>query len=187
MWRNYRKKATTTLTRWSRLLSFVLPAILCCSACDHGLEAEPEGQSGIAGRLSFTGAWPDEIGQVAVAVYQDYPRELTDFFALSGWDTGVELGVASYDFFVPIERDGVYRWVVVAWRRQDSFWDFTSLLGCYHVSGDSLPAPVVVRAGEITGGINMAVDLGVVRGEQVQDQSLCLRPLPAELLEQAGR
>lgn len=149
--------------------------------CDHGLDATPPA-TGIAGRLTFVGAWPDEVGEVAVAVYQEVPRELSDFFNLIGADTEVRLGEQSYDFFVSLEADGVYRWVVVAWRKKDSFWDFSSLLGCYYVAGDTLPTPVAVRRGEITRDIDITVDFGILEDETVSDYSVCERALPAELL-----
>ena len=170
---------------------FLAPALcagLGCwtSACDHGLEAEPEGLTGIAGRVTFVGSWPEEVGQVAVAVYEDLPRTLTDLFNLRGTDTEVELNSRTYDYFVPIERDGLYQWVVVAWRKEDSFWDFTALLGCYHASGDTLPGPVSVRRGEITQGVDITVDFGVLQGETVPGHAVCMRALPVELVEQAS-
>ena len=154
---------------------------LGCWACDHGLGPGPEGMTGIAGRLSFAGEWPADVGQVAVAVYEEMPRSVADLFELSGWDTGVEIGSPTYEYFVPIERDGTYRWVVVAWRRSEGFWDFRSLLGCYHAAGDTLPTPVTVLLGQVTGGIDIQVDLRVLRGEEVPGNNICQRGLPPEL------
>lgn len=163
----------------------LLPALLCC-ACDHGLDRGPSGQSGIAGRLSFKGAWPAEAEEVAVAVYENTPTEVAELYQLSGWDTGVPVGATSHEYFVPIERDGTYRWVIVAWRPKGSFWDFRSLLGCYHAVGDSLPTPVTVVLGEVTAGVDIEIDFGVLRGEEVPGYSLCVGALPGELVGQAG-
>ena len=167
-----------------RLAHFITIAGLWLGSigCDHGLDAAPSGPTGIAGRLTFVGAWPDEVEEVAVAVYQEVPQTLPDFFDLTGADTEVRLGEQSYDFFVSVEADGVYRWVVVAWREKESFWDFSSLLGCYYVAGDTLPTPVVVRRGEVTRNIDITVDFGVLKGETGSDYSVCERALPAELL-----
>ena len=169
--------------RWVFLLraSCVLPC-LGLAGCDHGLEPVPSGVTGIAGRVTFVGTWPDEVEEVAVAVYREIPRTLADLFDLAGADTEVEIGVRQYDFFVPVGEDGVYRWIVVAWRRKGRFWDFTSLLGCYYAEGDSLPAPVPVRLGEVTRGIDMVADFGVLSGETVPGHSVCERVLPADLL-----
>lgn len=166
---------------------FIAGAALALVGCDHGLEAVPPGPTGISGRITFVGEWPEEVGQVAVAVYQQVPQRLEDFFALAGFDAEVELGAQTYDYFVPIETDGVYQWVVVAWRRKDSFWDFTSLLGCYSLPGDLLPRPVAVRRGEITRHIDIRVDFGVLRGETVPELAVCERALPAELLGMRSR
>jgi hypothetical protein len=165
---------------------WLLAAALACWSCDHGLDAGPPGQSGIAGRLVFRGEWPPEAEEVAVAVYERTPRQVEELYALSGWDTGVEVGAGRHDYFVPIERDGTYRWVIVAWRPKGSFWDFRSLLGCYHAAGDSLPTPVTVVLGQVTGGIDIEVDFGVLRGEEVPGYNLCVGALPGELLDQAG-
>jgi hypothetical protein len=158
----------------------------CLSGCDHGLEAEPGRETGIAGRLSFAGEWPEEVGQVAVAVYRQVPSALADFFNLRGADTGVVLGARSYDYFVPLEEEGTYEWVIVAWRKRDSFWDFRSLLGCYHAPGDSLPTPVVVRQGQVVRGIDIEVDFTVLGNESAPGLALCGRVLPAELLAGLG-
>jgi len=160
---------------------------LAAGGCDHGLEPVPPGPTGIAGRVTFVGAWPEEVGEVAVAVYQEVPQSLEDFFKLTGADTEVLLGTEAYDYFVPVETDGIYRWVIVVWRREESFWDFSSLLGCYYAPGDSLPASVAVRRGEITRGIDIAVDFGILKGETVPGHSICERALPPELVALRGQ
>lgn len=160
-------------------------AVALCCACDHGLGPGPEGVTGIAGHLQFTGEWPADAEEVAVAVYEHIPRSVEELFELSGWDTGVEVGAQDYEYFVPIEREGTYRWIIVAWRRQGSFWDFRSLLGCYHAEGDTLPTPVPVLLGQVTGGIDIAVDFGGLRGEEVPGHSVCQRGLPPELVSLA--
>ena len=157
-------------------------AFLAGWACDRGLEAEPP-LTGISGTVTFRGEWTEDIGQVAVAVYRDLPEEAVDLFGLSGADQGVPLGSRSYGYFVPLERGGVYRWVVVAWRRPDAFWNFTSLLGCYHAEGDSLPGAVEVSPGRVTGGIDLTVDLGQAADPPKLGSTVCTAVLPEALIE----
>ena len=97
----------------------------------------------------------------------------------------MEFRAQSYSYFVSLESEGTYRWVVVAWRRMDAFWNFDSLLGCYHVAGDTLPTPVRVTQGEITREIDIRVDFEVLKDEDAQ--AICLGALPPELLDELGR
>ena len=164
-----------------------IAALLLAPGCDRGLEAEPP-LTGIAGTVTFLGEWTEEIGEVAVAVYRDLPEEPVDLFGLSGADQDIPLGSRRYDYFVPLEREGMYRWIIVAWRRPDAFWDFTSLLGCYHVEGDSLPGAVEVSAGRVTSGIDLSVDLGLVGAPPALGSTPCTAALPESLIAalQAG-
>ena len=166
----------------------VIAALLATTGCDRGLEAEPP-LTGIAGTVTFLGDWPEEIGEVAVAVYRDLPEEVEDLFGLSGTDQDVPLGSGSYDYFVPLAREGTYRWIIVAWRRPDAFWDFTSLLGCYQVEGDLLPGVVEVTPGQVTTGIDITIDLGVIDDPPELGSTPCTAVLPESLIEaaQAGQ
>ena len=171
---------------WRLLRTRLWAAPLCLTfGCDHGLDANVAGQTGIAGRITFEGDWPDSVGQVAVAVYEDLPGTLTDLFELSGSDTNVEIGADSYDYFVPLQRDGVYRWIVVAWRRPGAFWDFTSLLGCYQTDGVALPTAVPVIQGEVADGIDIGVDFSRLAEDRDVLSSVCTAVLPPELVELA--
>ena len=137
------------------------------SGCDHGLDAGSQEGTGLAGRITFIGEWPSEVAEVAVAVYENHPQSLADFLGLSGWDSGVEIGSPTYDYYVSLENEGVYRWVIVAWHSPEGIWDFTSLLGCYHVGSDSLPSPVPVILGQVADGIDITVDFAILRGGAV--------------------
>ena len=158
-----------------------------CWGCDRGLDVEATGQTGIAGRLHFVGEWPANVGQVAVAVYREPPASFADFFRINGWDTEVVLGAESYDYFVPLDGEGVYQWIVVAWRKEDLFWDFTSLLGCYHLPDADLPSSVEVGPGEVATDIDIEVNFAVLDHESELSTALCERVLPAELLAELGR
>lgn len=165
----------------------MVAALALCWGCDRGLEVEATGQTGIAGRLHFAGEWPANVGQIAVAVYREPPASVADFFRINGWDIAVALGVESYNYFVPLDGEGVYQWIIVAWREQDQFWDFTSLLGCYHLPGADRPSPVQVGPGAITTDIDIEVNFAVLDHETEPSTALCERALPAELLAELGR
>jgi hypothetical protein len=158
-----------------------------CWGCDRGLDVEATGQPGISGRLHFVGEWPANVGQVAVAVYREPPASLADFFQINGWDTEVALGAESYDYFVPLDGEGVYQWIIVAWREEDQFWDFTSLLGCYHLPEADRPSSVEVGPGEVATGIDIEINFAVLDHETELSTALCERVLPAELLAEFGR
>jgi hypothetical protein len=166
-------------------------AAFCLIGCgvNHGLDVGPPDGTGIRGALVFHGIWPGETADVAVAVYKKRPQELTDFFDIAGWDTTVTLGASRFEYTVPLEEPGSYEWVVVAWRPQGGFWDFTSLLGCYHVAPDTLPTPVEVRLGETTKNIDIQAHLDLVRGVDLPDREICtgfLPPLPDLGLKPTG-
>ena len=161
----------------------LVAALALCWGCDRGIEVEATGQTGIAGRLSFVGEWPANVEQVAVAVYRESPASVADFLRINGWDTEVALGAESYNYFVPLDGEGVYQWIIVAWRKEDQFWDLTSLWGCYHLPEADRPAPVEVGPGAITTDIDIEVNFD----ETEPSTALCQRALPAELLAELGR
>lgn len=148
----------------------------------HGLGPGPPDTMGIKGTIVFVGKWPEDTGDVAVAVYKKRPQKLADFFAIAAWDTSVTLGVARYEYFVRIEEPGVYEWVVIAWQKKGGFWNVNSLLGCYHVGQADLPTPVVVEPGKTAKGIDITADFGLLSGEDSPVRRTCmgfLPPLPA--------
>jgi len=169
-----------------RICGLIAAVLSLYIGCDHGLEVEGADQVGIAGRVRFVGAWPEDMEQVAVAVFREPPASLADFFNISGWDTDVALGVGAYDYFVPLDREGEYQWVIVAWRKQDKFWDFTSLLGCYHLPGADRPSTVEVGPGEIVVGVDIDADFAVLDRDKDPGTALCERLLSAELLAELG-
>ena len=162
----------------------VLALLFLCCTCGRGLDPGPPDGTGIKGTLIFNDAWPPETADVAVAVYRTRPQNLADFFSIAGWDTTVTLNTARYEYFIPIEQPGTYEWVVVAWRPEGGFWNFNSLLGCYHVGADSLPTPVEVRSGETTKNIDIQTYFDLVQGADRPDRKICsgfLPDLPAGL------
>ena len=163
-------------------LVFILTALLLWGCrIGHGLDAGPPDGTGIKGTLVFHGEWPQETADIAVAVYKKLPQSLADFFSIAGWDTTVTLGAARYEYTVALEEPGNYEWIVVAWQPKGGFWNFSSLLGCYHVGSDSLPSSVEVRLGETAKGIDIHAYFDLVRGADLPDRDICsgfLPPLP---------
>ncbi len=93
------------------ILLLVLP-----SGCriDHGLAPRPASWSGIEGALAFQGEWLEDLEEVRVAVYRNYPpAHSSDFFKIAGFSEEILPGVARSDYRVPLV-EGDYKWVVVA-------------------------------------------------------------------------
>lgn len=169
--------------RGESVLNRMIPtAFLVIIACGGGLGPGPPDGTGIKGTLVFNGEWPPETDDVAVAVYRRRPQVLADFFNIAGWDTTVTIGAVRFDYFVPLEEPGVYEWIVVAWRPRGGFWNFDSLLGCYHVGNDTLPTPVQVHLGETTKNVDIQTYFDLVQGADRPDREICtgfLPPLPS--------
>ncbi len=92
------------------------------------------------------------------------------------------IGADRYEYFVPLEEPGTYEWIVVAWRPEGGFWNFDSLLGCYHVGNDTLPTPVQVHLGETTKNVDIQTYFDLVQGADRPDRRVCtgfLPPLPS--------
>ena len=162
-------------------LSCLLAVFLPGCNLDHGLDVGPPDGTGVKGTLIFNGAWPPETADVAVAIYQKRPQSLTDFFNIAGWDTTVTLGTGRYEYFVPLEAPGTYEWIVIAWRPENGFWNFSSLLGCYHIGQNPLPTPVEDQLGETTKNIDIQAHFSLVQGADLPDRQICtgfLPPLP---------
>ena len=95
-------------------------------ACYRGHGLSPTGSSalssGISGRITFTGTWPDSTREVRVAVLRSYPQGMTQPDSLvafvimnlaSASDT-IPRNTRSYDYQLALEP-GIYAWVLVAW------------------------------------------------------------------------
>jgi len=141
---------------WSRTVAAFL-AVLTLVGCriDHGLD--PYGFEGIEGAVSFAGEWPEDLEEVRVAVYPDYPP--ADFFALAGYSDPVPLKAAAFSYRVRL-LPGVYAWVVVVGRRRDQDWiQGNVLLGQFtSTPGDAAAAAVTVREDRTTCHVDMTVD-----------------------------
>ena len=163
--------------RFQSIAAFCL-FFFCLLSCDRGLDSGPVDQPGIKGTLIFNDPWPANTADVAVAVYRTLPKNLADFFNIAGWDTTVAIGATRYEYDVPLESAGTYAWVVVAWRPENGFWNFTSLLGCYHIKNSKLPTPVEVVAGETAKNIDIQAYFSLIEGANLPDREICSGFLP---------
>lgn len=164
---------------WHRLFAVFL-FLQSAPGCglDHGLDVGPPDGTGVKGTLIFNGEWPPETADIAVAVYKKRPQSFAGFFEIAGWDTTVTLGVSRFEYFVQLEEDGIYEWVVIAWRPEGEFWDFNSLLGCYHTGFTSLPTPIEVHLGETTKNIDIQAHFSLIQGADLPDREICTGFLP---------
>jgi hypothetical protein len=107
--------------------------------------------------VRFTGAWPEGIVEVRVAVFETYPVE--SFLDLSGYSDSIPVFSDSSAYEVRLSP-GAYGVVTVVCRKSAS-WDASCLLGFYHEAGDpETPKSVNVSSGTFTGGIDISVDFG---------------------------
>ena len=101
--------------------AFVSLLLLACvvSGCrlDHGLGPRPSSWSGIEGTVVFLGQWLEEIEEVRVVVYRDYPPVDSSFFyGFQGFSDPLPVGASSASYRVPLV-EGRYEWVVVAGKK----------------------------------------------------------------------
>ena len=146
------------------ILGVAFTCLLLFWSCtgDHGLGPTVQG---IRGTVRFSGAWPDTLLEVRVAVFEDYPVE--SFLDLSGYSDSIPLFCDSAAYEVRLAA-GRYDFIAVACRRTAS-WDAGCLLGFYHLPATpDTPASIDLDAGVFLGGIDINVDFGTpLRSEPV--------------------
>lgn len=136
----------------------------------HGLSptAEEGNASGIQGRITFVGTWPDSTKEVRVAVLKRYPQGMTDADSilsfvienLAAYSDTIPRYVDAYDYTFNLEPD-VYAWVLVVWFPDIPLYFFgVKELGAYYQNPEQtdLPTPVNVVRGIITPGIDITAD-----------------------------
>jgi hypothetical protein len=168
------------LRKLIRALPFVLGlALLSCSQ-DHGLSptaAEPG--SGLRGRITFTGVWPDSTRDVVLVVSKKYPSGVTDRDALLGFvlenflngnillcDTIPKFS-PTYDYHISLQP-GTYEWVLVIWFPDIPEYLYgVKELGAYYQnpSLQTAPSAVEIIDGVTYDRINIAADFANVGRE----------------------
>jgi len=149
-------------------------------ACYHGngLSPDPgtEDVSGIQGRVTFTGVWPDSTKEVRVAAMKHYPDGITDpdslmTFVFNAYmkeelvfsDT-LQRFVRETEYRLALNPD-IYAWVLVAWFPDiPDYLTGVKELGAFYRDPDDTetPSPVVVIPGVMTPDIDIVADLGYV-------------------------
>lgn len=163
------------LLRMALVIGAGLSISLSCTK-GHGLsplEPDSGNQTGIRGKIVFTGTWPDSTREVRVAVLESYPEGMTQADSLLGFvlvnlvafsDTLPRFtGECDYQIALPT---GTYEWVLVAWfPKIDNYLFGVKELGAFYrtTGSQNIPSPVHVLPGVMMGGVNISADLSKVK------------------------
>ncbi len=145
-----------------RNAAWVVPLVLLLAGCriDHGLGPRPATWSGIEGTVIFQGEWLEDLEEVRVAVYRNYPpADSSDFFRIAGFSDPISPGVSRAEYRVSLS-EGVYEWVVAAGRKAGQGWvEGYVFLAQFTVPSESaLPSAVRVYENLATRDVDLVVD-----------------------------
>jgi len=154
--------------RQIKLLFLILALFLISCYRGHGLSplVEETNVSGISGRVTFIGTWPDSTKEVRVAVLKNYPEGITDPDSLIAFVIGnlvafsdtIPRFVDHYDYQLSLNPD-IYAWVMVVWLPDIPFYLLGAKeLGAYYglsYGQSKIPTQVTVIPGATTGNINI--------------------------------
>ena len=164
------------LKRQHKLLSVAITCVVLTvlgMSCyqGHGL-SPPEGASGIRGRITFVGSWPDSTDEVRIVVLKNYPAGMTDpdslvafvILNLAAMSDPLPMNVETYDYSLKLDP-GRYAWVLVVWLPEDLFG--IKELGAYYIDPENLamPTPVTITEGVMLDGIDIIADFANVLRE----------------------
>ncbi len=162
----------------SFMYSFAFCAVLL-SACYKGHGLDPEFQesalTGISGRVTFTGAWPDSTRGVYVAAVKTFPAGMHDpdsllTYAFNAFAAGnlvfsdtIPRNTVQYDFRMLL-TPGIWDWVLVVWFPDiENYFFGIKEIGAYYFGADPAdPAPVQIIPGALTENIDIAADFAHV-------------------------
>jgi hypothetical protein len=139
------------------VLAVVILLLIHCNI-DHGLEPV---RSGIRGKITFTGEWPVQPGELRlVSATRFPPADINDL--ILGEPIPIDVSSYSYSFYL---EPGNYKIVGAAWRKQEAAWEFSSICGLYFEGSDSLmPGAIVIPSDtSVIEEINLSVDRSKIR------------------------
>ncbi len=168
------------MRRFGPRLLFLLAGLAGLSCSDHGLSpAASEPVSGLSGRITFTGAWPDSTKDVVLVVSKKYPEGITDrdgliAFVLQNFLSGgiqlcdtIPANADTYDYHIRLQP-GVYEWVFVIWFPDTPDYLYgVKELGAYYRNPDlqTRPSAVEIIDGVTYDRINISADFANVGRE----------------------
>jgi len=164
--------------RQVKLLFLIFVLFLTSCYRGHGLSplVEETNVSGISGRITFIGTWPDSTKEVRVAVLKNYPEGITNSDSLIAFVIGnlvafsdtIPRFVDHYDYRLSLNPD-IYAWVLVVWFPDILFYLFGAKeLGAYYGIGygqSKVPTPVTVIPGAVTRDINIIANFANLNRE----------------------
>jgi hypothetical protein len=133
-------------------LGILMAVVVVSCSPDHGLGPTVQG---IRGTVRFQGAWPEDLVEVRVVVFETYPP--ASFFDLSGYSDPIPLLSDSATYGVEL-APGEYGFVAVACSKLPG-WDTECVLGFYHVVGEpETPQAVNVESGKYIEDVDIRVE-----------------------------
>ncbi|RMF69641.1 MAG: hypothetical protein D6743_01480 [Calditrichaeota bacterium] len=155
--------------RKRRSASLILGLTLClgfsCSV-DHGLDPDslnPRIKHGIRGRVTFRGAWPEEIAEARLIVSANFPPDADDPVGSFIFSDPIRFGTESLDYELTL-APGRYELVAVIIRERSKGWNISNVLAVYSqlpdVLGFLFPSSVDIENDTtIVDEIDLSVDL----------------------------
>jgi hypothetical protein len=126
---------------------------------DFVLQIGPK-NSGIAGKVTFKGDWPETAEEVRIITAKTFPPEMDELII----GASIPVNTDRYDYLFKLDP-ATYRIVGIVWRPQDRDWDLLSICGFYFSGGDSLaPGAVVIPdAQTVVNNIDITVNRSKAR------------------------
>ncbi|KAF0150325.1 MAG: hypothetical protein FD143_2619 [Ignavibacteria bacterium] len=157
----------------SRLLVviLILGLTILIVSCDKGIEPV-DGLSAFSGKITFNGAWPQEIKRTHLVVFREPIKSVNDFSAsnLSFVLDSIPYGAKEFNYnsgemqFNPLFsiKPGSHKYVVVAQSKTPELTlnriDWT-VVGVYSELGNpAKPKPLIINTGKTTTGVDITVN-----------------------------
>ncbi len=147
---------------WSRCLPLLI-LFLLAGGCGYGLAPVGPNTTGLTGQVRLVGAWPEDTGVVAVALFRAEPVSNQSEFPVV-FTEAPAFGDSSFTYTWTLQP-GSYGYLVVAWMREGNYlFDLASWIqiGYYPDPADpSEPGPVLITPG-ILRHLDLRADFSLV-------------------------